>query len=98
MTLGSAREGRGVGRLLLPFAFVWLILAGGFTAALLLPPEGATPRLFAGLPLGAAIIIYGVGLLPVLALPLAYALTFDDLTLSDADLERVRAARKQPSV
>lgn len=96
MTLGSARPGRGVGRLLLPFAFVWLILAGGFAAALLLPADGPAPRLFLGFPLRAAIVLYGIGLLPVLVLPVAYALTFDELTLTEADFERVRAARKPP--
>jgi hypothetical protein len=40
------------------------------------------------------VILYGIGLLPVLVLPVAYGLTFDAATLSEADLERVRAARR----
>lgn len=94
MALGSERPGRGIGRLALPFAFVWLILSGGFALLLGLPGDGAPPRLIFGLPLRAAIILYGIGLLPVLVLPVAYALTFDELTLTDDDLERVRAARR----
>ena len=42
--------------------------------------------------IGCAIVLFGVGLLPLLAVPLAYALTFDDQTLSEEDLERVRRA------
>lgn len=90
MILGAARD-EGVGRLKIPFAFVALNLIVGFVAALALPAtEGAASGLFLGLPLRAAIIIYGVGLLPIFVLPVAYALTFETQTLSAADLERVR--------
>ena len=37
-------------------------------------------------------IVYGVGLFPVLVLPVAYALTFDEQTLRAEDLARVRAS------
>ncbi|HEX2093359.1 MAG TPA: hypothetical protein VHG28_13220 [Longimicrobiaceae bacterium] len=89
MALGAARRG-GIGRLGLPFAGTWLILAGGFAAAMLLPAEEPDAPLLLGLPLRAAIVLLGVGLLPLFLLPLAYALTFDEMTLSEADLERVR--------
>ena len=39
-------------------------------------------------------MLLGIGLLPLLVLPIAYALTFDDMTLSEADLERVREAAR----
>jgi hypothetical protein len=43
-------------------------------------------------------VLYGIGLLPTLVLPVAYALTFADQTLRPEDLERVletaRAARE----
>lgn len=94
MALGAARRG-SVGRLKLPFAGVFLILAGGFAAVLLLPPEGADAALYFGLPLRAAVVLLGVGLLPLLFLPLAYALTFDDMTLSQDDLDRVRRAARE---
>lgn len=97
MALGAARPGRGVGRLALPFALTALVIAGGFGALLLLPPaDPADPTLWLGLPPRAAIVLYVVGFLPVLVLPLSYALTFEELTLSDADLARVRAARRDP--
>ena len=43
------------------------------------------------MPARAAIVIYGVGLLPIIVLPVAYALTFETQTLSAGDVERVRA-------
>lgn len=58
--------------------FTFLALAGGFCLALLVPPVTAESRLWLGLPHGAAIIIYVVGLLPLLVLPIVYALTFDE--------------------
>lgn len=93
MALGAVRAGEGLGRLALPFAFVGLVLAGGFGLALALPAtEFAGAPLYLGLPLRAAIIVYGVGLLPIAVLPIAYALTFSTQTLREVDLERVRAA------
>lgn len=92
MALGAG--GRGdLGRLRFPFAFVFVVLAGGFGVALALPPAtGPDPTLWLGLPPRAAVILYGVGLLPLFVVPLAYALTFDEMTLSEEDWERIRAA------
>jgi hypothetical protein len=91
MIHGAARGTRGIGRLKLPFLFVVAILAVGFCAALALPAtESALSRLWLGLPARAAVVIYGVGLLPIVVLPIAYALTFETQTLSVEDVERVR--------
>jgi hypothetical protein len=93
--LGAARADTGIGRLKLPFAIVFLIVAGGFAAVLSMPaPDAANPTLVLGLPAGAAIVILGIGILPLLVLPIAYALTFEDMTLSEADLARVREAAR----
>ncbi|HEU0055327.1 MAG TPA: hypothetical protein VFQ39_19200, partial [Longimicrobium sp.] len=93
MVLGAVRGDGGIGRLAYPFAFSALVLAGGFAAALALPAsEAAGAPLFLGLPLRAAVIIYGIGILPIVVLPIAYALTFAEQTLAPGDLERVRAA------
>ena len=92
LVLGVSRPGHGIGRLAYPFAFVFVVLVAGFSAALLLPAPAADSPLWLGLPPGAAVILYGVGILPLFVLPMAYALTFDRQTLSAADLERVRAA------
>ncbi|MBA2669219.1 MAG: hypothetical protein H0U67_02475 [Gemmatimonadetes bacterium] len=94
MALGAARGGR-IGKLAIPFAFVFLVLVGGFWLVLALPP--ADPEnldLWLGLPPRAAVILYGIGLLPLFAVPVAYALTFDEMTLSQDDLDRVRAAAR----
>jgi len=99
MALGAARTGQlfgGLRRLLVPFGLVLLIMLVAFAAALLLP-AGGEPLLL-GLPRRAAMVLYGVGVLPVLILPVAYALTFDELTLTEEDIERVReaASRAEP--
>jgi hypothetical protein len=93
MVLGAARAGARLGTLWLAFGYAFLVLAGGFLLALTLPGEEPGSRLVLGLPLRAAIIMYGIGLFPAFVIPVAYALTFDRLTLSEADLARVRAAR-----
>ena len=91
MILGAARGRTGIGPLKYPFAFVVSVLAIGFGAALALPAtEGPLGKLWLGLPLRAAIVIYGIGLLPIVVLPVAYALTFEVQTLSAEDVERVR--------
>lgn len=91
MALGAA--GRPGARTLAPvFAAVFVVLAGGFGWALALPPVRPGDPLVLGLPAGAAVVLLGIGLLPLLFLPLAYALTFERTTLSEADLDRVREA------
>jgi hypothetical protein len=92
MILGAARGQAGIGPLKYSFAFVVAVLAIGFCAALALPAtEGPLSKLWLGLPARAAIVIYGIGLLPIIVLPVAYALTFETQTLSAEDVERVRA-------
>jgi hypothetical protein len=92
MILGAARGQKGIGPLKLPFLFVVTVLAIGFCAALALPAtEGPLAKLWLGLPARAAVVIYGIGLLPIVVLPVAYALTFDTQTLRAEDVERVRA-------
>lgn len=96
MVLGAARGDRGIGALKLPFLFVFVILALGFCLALGLPAnEGGGASLLLGLPLRAAIVIYGIGLLPIVVLPVAYALTFETQTLNEADIARVRDLANQ---
>lgn len=96
MVLGAARGQGGVGRLALPFAFVIVTLTVGFCLALGLPAnEGPGSTLWLGLPLRAAVVVYGIGLLPVVVLPVAYALTFGTQTLTVEDVERVRQVAKR---
>ena len=96
MILGAARGRMGIGPLKYPFAFVVVVLAIGFCAALALPAtESPLSKLWLGLPARAAIVIYGIGLLPIIVLPVAYALTFETQTLSAEDVERVRELARQ---
>jgi len=96
MILGAARGRRGIGPLTIPFAFVVAVLVIGFGAALALPAtEGPLSTLWLGLPARAAIVIYGVGLLPIVVLPIAYALTFEAQTLNAEDVEKVRALGRE---
>jgi hypothetical protein len=94
MVLGATRgRGGSVGSLIAPIVFVGLALATGFGLALALPAsEGASTPLVLGLPLRAAIVLYGIGLMPIVVLPVAYALTFETQTLNEADIDRVRRA------
>ena len=95
MALGAARPGRRLGPMVWALAFAFVVLIGCFGAALVLPAgEGPGARLLLGLPLRAALVIYGVGWLPALVLPAVYARTFDRQTLDQTDLERIRAARR----
>ncbi len=93
MALGAVRTMRDVRRLSPALLFTFVVLLGGLGAGLLLPAsERAGSTLLLGLPLRAALVLYGVGLVPLLVLPLVYALTFDDMTLREEDIERVRRA------
>ncbi len=93
MTLGAVRDGEKLGILGFAFAFVFIVLMGGFALAVMLPDsDSATTELFLGLPPRAAIVIYGIGFLPVLVLPIIYAMTFKDRTLTEEDIARVKAA------
>lgn len=92
LALAVERNGR-LGALWVPVLFVALVVGAGLGALVLLPAaDPADPRLVLGLPPRAAFLLYGVGLLPTLVVPVAYALTFERLTLRPEDLERVRRA------
>jgi hypothetical protein len=95
MALGAARSGRRLGPMAWGLALTFVVLVGCFGAALAgSATEGPGSRLLLGLPVRAALVIYGVGVLPSLVLPLVYALTFRTLTLDQSDIERIRAARR----
>jgi len=95
MMLGASRQGRPLGVLVWPLAFTFVALVGCFGVALALPAtEVAGARLWGGLPARTALILYGIGALPALVLPLVYARTFRTMTLDSADIERIRAARR----
>jgi hypothetical protein len=89
--LGTRRAGRSRPAMLgLGFGLLGLVLLGGFGAALVLPPESPATPLLLGLPRRAALVVYGIGIVPALFLPLVYALSFDRAVLSGAELQEIR--------
>ena len=93
MAIGAVRHDTMPRSLVWTFVGLFVLCAGAFVVALLMPAqEGVGGPLFLGLPLRSAIVLYGVGVLPIAILPFAYALTFDSSTLSEDDLVRVRTA------
>ena len=89
--LGTRRQGRSRPRALrLGLSLLAIVLLGGFGAALLLPPEGPGAPLVLGLPRRAALLVYGIGILPALFLPLIYALSFGAAVLTESELRELR--------
>lgn len=94
--LGAARKGRLAPGLWAAFGVVFVVVCGSFWLALGMPAaEGAGGALLLGLPRRTAIVLYGVGVLPMILLPLVYALSFDQGILSDDDVKRVREAHQR---
>ena len=89
VVLGAARAGKKLGMLAWVFGFTFLVLSVGFSVALH-QTSVSTDKLYFGLPAGAAVIMYVVGLLPMAALPIAYALTFEKTTFDERELEELR--------
>ena len=88
---GASRRGRRLPvLLLLAIVIVGALVLAAFWGALALPPDAAGSPLWLGLPRRAALLIYGVGVLPALILPFAYALSFDAGVLSEAELAELR--------
>ncbi|MBI4409160.1 MAG: hypothetical protein HY561_05600 [Gemmatimonadetes bacterium] len=93
LVLGATGSGGRLRRLLIPFLLIFLLLVGAFAFALWAPaPEPEQPELWLGLPPATAVLLYGVGLLPLLILPLAYALTFDETAASSGDASPAMSA------
>jgi hypothetical protein len=81
----GARRSRGTSPLAVGVAvLLGGVLAVGFGLAFALPDLGSDEPLWLGLPRRAAIIVYGVGLVPLLFLPWAYARTHAGADLDPA--------------
>lgn len=79
VALGVGDRGFRRGPVMAALAVLLLVVGGGISTALLIgAPTGPDSPLFGGLPPGAAVVLYGVGLVPALVVPLLYALGFDD--------------------
>lgn len=95
LALGAYRAGRRSALLTWSLVVSAAAIVTGFGLALALTPaEAPGARLVLGFPVRTAAVLYLVGVVPLVLLPLVYALTFDRLTLTDEDIARVRAARR----
>lgn len=88
--LGARNSDVAPGRSRLIALFLMVVIVAGFGAPLLLPVENTSGPLLFGLPLRAAIEIYGVGILPILVLPWLYAMEFRNEGLDEAALAGLR--------
>ena len=70
---------------------VLILVGGGLSIALAIGAAEPGAALLGGLPLGAAVLVYAVGILPALIIPALYAWGFERNTLAREDLERLRA-------
>jgi hypothetical protein len=96
MALGAPLKGRFGGVLSAALAGTGLVIVAAIGTALLLgPSESADSTLLLGLPRRAAIVLLGVGVIPMLLLPALFAATFDEGPFEAgriANLKRLRAA------
>jgi hypothetical protein len=97
MALGVYREDRRQRVVGIALLLVATSVVTALSLALLLPDRGVDEPLVLGLPQRAAAVIYLAGVAPLLILPLVYAWTFDQVTLSDDDLRALRATRTTPT-
>ena len=89
IVLGGHRCGH-LGPLLWPLVALLLILEGCVVAMLALRGQILDAPWLGGLPLATAVQVYGLFLLPLLLVALAYAWTFESFGLRQADLDELR--------
>ena len=94
--LGAARRGRSSPLLGWSIAIAFMSVAAGLLVPLALPAPGAATPLLLGLPRPTAILLLLVGLVPLVMLPIAYAVAFEREVLSDADLAALRGRQRGP--
>ena len=85
----------GLGPLAIPLLVLLLFLEACTVGMLLLRGHVLDGPWFGGLPLAAAIQLYGLFLTPLLLVALTYALTFDRFEMRDEDLDRLADLRRE---
>jgi len=90
--LGAWRDDRPSWGFLVAVAVAALAVSGALLAAWALPSDLASAPLWFGLPRRAALVVYVACGIPLVLLPLAYAATFRQTALTEADVNRVRAS------
>jgi hypothetical protein len=94
ISVAVARQGR-LGPLGLPLLGLLIFLEACSVGMLLLRGRVLDGPWIGGLPLAAAIQLYGLWLAPLVLVALVYALTFDRYELREEDLERLEAWRRE---
>lgn len=89
IALGAQRRG-SLGPLLWPLVALLLILEAAFVVMLALRGGVLTSPWVGGLPLATAVQFYGLFLLPLVLVSLAYAWTFERFGLRQEDLDELR--------
>jgi hypothetical protein len=95
--LGARRAGRLPRTLGVALTIAGVATASGFAWALLAPAPAAGGPLLLGLPRVTAVMLLLAGAVPLIVLPLAYALAFDREVLDDDTLRRARKLRDERS-
>lgn len=90
MVIGAARRGR-LGLQLVPIALLAATLLAVMAGLFVYRGDGLDGRWWGGLPMAAAIQLYGLFLLPLAMSSLGYAVVFDHWGLSQEDLDDLRA-------
>jgi len=87
---------QGLGPLRIPLLILLLFLEACTVGMLLLRGHVTDAPWFGGLPLAAAIQLYGLFLTPLLLVALTYALTFDRFEMKQNDLDRFEKIKRRP--
>jgi hypothetical protein len=97
IVVAVARKGT-LGPLAVPMLVLLLFLEACAAGMLLLRGRVLEAPWVGGLPMAAAIQLYGLWLAPLLLVALVYALTFDHFELPQEDLDRIEALRRETGV
>jgi hypothetical protein len=87
---------QGLGPLGIPLLVLLIFLEACAVGMLLLRGHVTDAPWFGGLPLAAAIQLYGLFLTPLLLVALSYALTFDRFEMKQEDLDRLEEIKMKP--
>jgi membrane associated rhomboid family serine protease len=92
LALAAVRPGGTPRALRATVGLVFFATFGGLAYALAMPSPATDGPLLLGFPRTTAIMLLVTGLIPLIALPLAYARAFDRDVLGDGDVARIQAA------
>jgi hypothetical protein len=91
--IGARRRDGRVGVVWVGVVVTMLLLGGAFAFAILAPDLGASEPLLLGVPRRAALILYGIGVAPLVALSWVFVRSFDAWAPTDDDVARLREIR-----